>query len=59
MVQHAEEFEVNGEEVQRNASLLKTLQPWHIRKFNYWLKMYKMVEVGIRMLLQLWRRKRY
>ncbi|KMP72586.1 tyrosine-type recombinase/integrase [Bacillus wiedmannii] len=38
MVQHAEEFEVNGEEVQRNASLLKTLQPWHIRKFNYWLK---------------------
>ncbi|PGW29692.1 tyrosine-type recombinase/integrase [Bacillus cereus] len=38
MVQHAEEFEVNGEEVQRNVSLLKTLQPWHIRKFNYWLK---------------------
>ncbi|MFJ8219287.1 MULTISPECIES: site-specific integrase [Bacillus cereus group] len=38
MVQHAEEFEVNGEEVQRNASLLKTLQPWHIRKYNYWLK---------------------
>ncbi|MED3025680.1 MULTISPECIES: tyrosine-type recombinase/integrase [Bacillus cereus group] len=38
MVQRAEEFEVNGEEVQRNASLLKTLQPWHIRKFNYWLK---------------------
>ncbi|MFB6732756.1 tyrosine-type recombinase/integrase [Bacillus mobilis] len=38
MVQHAEEFEVNGEEVHRNASLLKTLQPWHIRKFNYWLK---------------------
>jgi len=38
MVQHAEEFEVNGEEVQRNASLLKILQPWHIRKFNYWLK---------------------
>ncbi|MEB9905313.1 tyrosine-type recombinase/integrase [Bacillus anthracis] len=38
MVQHAEEFEVSGEEVQRNASLLKTLQPWHIRKFNYWLK---------------------
>ncbi|MDA2324668.1 tyrosine-type recombinase/integrase [Bacillus cereus group sp. Bc177] len=38
MVQHAEEFEVNGEEVQRNTSLLKTLQPWHIRKFNYWLK---------------------
>ncbi|PFB57719.1 tyrosine-type recombinase/integrase [Bacillus cereus] len=38
MIQHAEEFEVNGEEVQRNASLLKTLQPWHIRKFNYWLK---------------------
>ncbi len=38
MVQHAEEFEVNAEEVQRNASLLKTLQPWHIRKFNYWLK---------------------
>lgn len=38
MVQHAEEFEVSGEEVQRNASLLKTLQPWHIRKFNYRLK---------------------
>jgi len=38
MVQHAEEFEVDGEEVQRNTSLLKTLQPWHIRKFNYWLK---------------------
>ncbi|MFJ1104069.1 site-specific integrase (plasmid) [Bacillus sp. RA(2023)] len=38
MVHHAEEFEVNGEEVQRNTSLLKTLQPWHIRKFNYWLK---------------------
>ncbi|MFB5585006.1 site-specific integrase [Bacillus albus] len=38
MVQHAEEFEVNAEEVQRNASLLKILQPWHIRKFNYWLK---------------------
>ncbi|GMR66606.1 tyrosine-type recombinase/integrase [Bacillus sp. MN7755] len=38
MVQHAEEFEVNGEEVQQNASLLKTLQPWHIRKFNFWLK---------------------
>jgi integrase len=38
MVQHAEEFELNGEEVQRNASLLKTLQPWHIRKYNSWLK---------------------
>ncbi|MGE7852913.1 tyrosine-type recombinase/integrase [Bacillus paramycoides] len=38
MVQHAEEFEVNGEEVQQNASLLKTLRPWHIRKFNFWLK---------------------
>lgn len=38
MVQHAEEFELNGEEVQQNDSLLKTLQPWHIRKFNYWLK---------------------
>lgn len=38
MVQHAEEFEVDGGEVQRNTSLLKTLQPWHIRKFNYWLK---------------------
>ncbi|MED0970797.1 site-specific integrase [Bacillus paramycoides] len=38
MVQHAEEFELNGEEVQQNASLLKTLRPWHIRKFNFWLK---------------------
>ncbi|WP_144507465.1 tyrosine-type recombinase/integrase [Bacillus mycoides] len=38
MVQHAEEFEVDGEEVQQNASLLKTLRPWHIRKFNFWLK---------------------
>ncbi|HHY2677133.1 site-specific integrase [Bacillus toyonensis] len=38
MVQHAEEFELNGEEVQQNASLLKTLQPWHIRKYNSWLK---------------------
>ncbi|QEL82811.1 site-specific integrase (plasmid) [Bacillus sp. JAS24-2] len=38
MVQHAEEFELNEEEVQQNASLLKTLQPWHIRKYNSWLK---------------------
>ncbi|MGR3779414.1 tyrosine-type recombinase/integrase [Bacillus paramycoides] len=38
MVQHAEEFELNGEEVQQNASLLKTLRSWHIRKFNFWLK---------------------
>ncbi|MGX5481424.1 tyrosine-type recombinase/integrase [Bacillus thuringiensis] len=38
MVQHAEEFEVNGEEVQQNDSLLKTLQPWNIRKYNAWLK---------------------
>ncbi|KZE06363.1 tyrosine-type recombinase/integrase [Bacillus mycoides] len=38
MVQHAEEFKLNGEEVQQNASLLKTLQPWHIRKYNSWLK---------------------
>ncbi|MRS27378.1 tyrosine-type recombinase/integrase [Bacillus sp. RIT694] len=38
MVQHAEEFELNGEEVQQNDSLLKTLQPWHIRKYNAWLK---------------------
>ncbi|PHG69741.1 tyrosine-type recombinase/integrase [Bacillus toyonensis] len=38
MVQHAEAFELNGEEVQQNDSLLKTLQPWHIRKFNSWLK---------------------
>jgi len=38
MVQHAEEFELNGEEVQQNNSLLKTLQPWHIRKYNSWLK---------------------
>ncbi|WP_144502593.1 tyrosine-type recombinase/integrase [Bacillus thuringiensis] len=38
MVQHAEEFELNGKEVQKNDSLLKTLQPWHIRKYNYWLK---------------------
>ncbi|NSW39446.1 site-specific integrase, partial [Bacillus sp. Xin1] len=38
MVEHAEEFEINGEEVQQNASLLKTLRPWHIRKYNIWLK---------------------
>ncbi|MFK4294571.1 integrase/recombinase XerD [Bacillus sp. RC240] len=38
MVQHAEEFELNGEEVQQNDSLLKILQPWHIRKYNSWLK---------------------
>ncbi|HDR8052653.1 tyrosine-type recombinase/integrase [Bacillus cereus] len=38
MVQHAEEFGLNGEEVQQNDSLLKTLQPWHIRKYNTWLK---------------------
>ncbi|MBJ8206373.1 site-specific integrase, partial [Bacillus cereus] len=38
MVQYAEEFELNGGEVQQNASLLKTLQPWHIRKYNSWLK---------------------
>lgn len=34
MVQHAEEFALNGEEVQKNDSLLKTLRPWHIRKYN-------------------------
>lgn len=39
MVQHAEEFELNGEEVQQKDSLLKTLQPWHIRKYNAWLKL--------------------
>ncbi|EOO23267.1 hypothetical protein ICM_05683 [Bacillus cereus BAG1X2-3] len=38
MVQHAEEFELDGEEVQEKDSLLKTLQPWHIRKYNSWLK---------------------
>ncbi|MCU4715784.1 site-specific integrase [Bacillus cereus] len=38
MVQHAEEFELNGEEVQKKDSLLKILQPWHIRKYNTWLK---------------------
>ncbi|EOO62008.1 hypothetical protein IKE_05798 [Bacillus cereus VD196] len=38
MVQHAESFELNGEEVQQNTSLLRTLQPWHIRKYNSWLK---------------------
>lgn len=38
MVQRAEEFEINGEEVQQNASLLKTLKSWHIRKYNNWLK---------------------
>ncbi|MGE6618942.1 tyrosine-type recombinase/integrase [Bacillus mycoides] len=38
MVQQAEEFELNGEEVQQNESLLKILQPWHIRKYNSWLK---------------------
>ncbi|MDR5044967.1 site-specific integrase [Bacillus thuringiensis] len=38
MVQHAEEFELDGEEVKQKDSLLKTLQPWHIRKYNSWLK---------------------
>ncbi|WP_095022027.1 tyrosine-type recombinase/integrase [Bacillus thuringiensis] len=38
MVQHAEEFDLNGKEVQNKDSLLKTLQPWHIRKYNAWLK---------------------
>ncbi|MGQ7307839.1 tyrosine-type recombinase/integrase [Bacillus cereus] len=38
MVQHAEKFELNEEEVQQNGSLLKTLQSWHIRKYNAWLK---------------------
>ncbi|EJQ43622.1 hypothetical protein IEQ_04950 [Bacillus cereus BAG6X1-2] len=38
MVRHAEEFELDGEEVQKKDSLLKTLQPWHIRKYNSWLK---------------------
>ncbi|HFU7090323.1 TPA: tyrosine-type recombinase/integrase [Bacillus cereus] len=38
MVQHAEEFELNGEDIQRYASLLKALQPWHIRKYSNWLK---------------------
>ncbi|MBO1582920.1 site-specific integrase [Bacillus sp. XF8] len=41
MVQHAEEFEINGEEVKQKASLLKTLKPWHIRKYNTWLKQVK------------------
>ncbi|MCQ6529837.1 tyrosine-type recombinase/integrase [Bacillus mycoides] len=41
MVQHAEEFELNEEDVQQNASLLKTLKPWHIRKYNSWLKQVK------------------
>ncbi|HDR3902339.1 TPA: site-specific integrase [Bacillus cereus] len=38
MVQHAGEFELNGEEVRKKDSLLKSLQPWHIRKYNSWLK---------------------
>lgn len=38
MVQHAEAFELDGDEVQKKDSLLKTLQPWHIRKYNSWLK---------------------
>ncbi|MEH7218571.1 tyrosine-type recombinase/integrase [Bacillus toyonensis] len=38
MVQHAEAFELGGAEVQKKDSLLKTLQPWHIRKYNAWLK---------------------
>ncbi|BCC09357.1 MULTISPECIES: tyrosine-type recombinase/integrase [Bacillus cereus group] len=38
MVQHAEAFELDGEEIQKKDSLLKTLQPWHIRKYNSWLK---------------------
>ncbi|OLR23790.1 tyrosine-type recombinase/integrase [Bacillus cereus] len=38
MVQYAEEFELDGEEVLQNDSVLRTLQPWHIRKYNSWLK---------------------
>lgn len=38
MVQHAEKFELSGEAIQRHASLLKALQPWHIRKYGNWLK---------------------
>ncbi len=41
MVQNAEEFELNGEDVQRYESLLKVLQPWHIRKYSNWLKSVK------------------
>ncbi|MFD0769172.1 tyrosine-type recombinase/integrase [Bacillus sp. CGMCC 1.60114] len=41
MVQHAKEFEIDGAEVTKKASLLKTLKPWHIRKFNNWLKQVK------------------
>ncbi|QWI73052.1 tyrosine-type recombinase/integrase (plasmid) [Bacillus mycoides] len=41
IVEHANEFEVNGEEVEQKASLLKALKPWHIRKYNAWLKQVK------------------
>ncbi|MDZ5610743.1 site-specific integrase [Bacillus pseudomycoides] len=41
MVEHADEFEIDGEEVQQKFSLLKALKPWHIRKFNTWLKQVK------------------
>ncbi|MFJ1118377.1 tyrosine-type recombinase/integrase [Bacillus thuringiensis] len=41
MVQNAEEFELNGEDVQRHESLLKVLQPWHVRKYSNWLKSVK------------------
>ncbi|CAH2465679.1 MULTISPECIES: tyrosine-type recombinase/integrase [Bacillus cereus group] len=38
MVEHAEVFDINGDEVQKHASLFKILKPWHIRRYNNWLK---------------------
>lgn len=32
--QQAEELELNGKDIQRYASLLKTLWPWHIRRYS-------------------------
>ncbi|QIW22191.1 tyrosine-type recombinase/integrase [Bacillus thuringiensis] len=38
MVEHAKVFDINGDEVQKHASLFKILKPWHIRRYNNWLK---------------------
>ncbi|EOO71791.1 tyrosine-type recombinase/integrase [Bacillus mycoides] len=38
MVEHAEVFAIKGDEVQKHASLFKILKPWHIRRYNNWLK---------------------
>lgn len=38
---HADEFDIKYEDVQREKSFLKALQPWNIRKFNTWIKTVK------------------